>query len=51
MVGDNLWLGGGVVVCPGVGIGENTVVGAGAVGPGTCPPTWSPLAARVIRSL
>ena len=30
-VGDNVWLGGGVIVCPGVSIGENTVVGAGAV--------------------
>jgi maltose O-acetyltransferase len=27
----NVWLGGGVIVCPGVTIGENTVVGAGAV--------------------
>ncbi|MFY7068230.1 sugar O-acetyltransferase [Nocardiopsis changdeensis] len=30
-IGDNVWLGGGVIVCPGVSIGENTVVGAGAV--------------------
>ena len=30
-LGDNVWLGGGVVVCPGVTIGDNTVVGAGAV--------------------
>jgi maltose O-acetyltransferase len=30
-VGDNVWLGGGVIICPGVNIGENTVVGAGAV--------------------
>jgi maltose O-acetyltransferase len=30
-IGDNVWLGGGVVVLPGVSIGENTVVGAGAV--------------------
>ena len=30
-IGDNVWLGGGVVVCPGVTIGEDTVVGAGAV--------------------
>ena len=30
-IGDNAWLGGGVIVCPGVTIGENTVVGAGAV--------------------
>ena len=28
---DNVWLGGGVIVCPGVTIGEHTVVGAGAV--------------------
>ena len=28
---DNVWLGGGVIVCPGVTIGEDTVVGAGAV--------------------
>jgi maltose O-acetyltransferase len=26
-----VWLGGGVIVCPGVTIGENTVVGAGSV--------------------
>jgi len=30
-VGNNVWLGGGATVCPGVSIGENTVVGAGAV--------------------
>ncbi|HEU5129933.1 MAG TPA: sugar O-acetyltransferase [Glycomyces sp.] len=30
-IGDNVWLGGGVIVCPGVSIGDNTVVGAGAV--------------------
>jgi maltose O-acetyltransferase len=28
---DNVWLGGGVIVLAGVAIGENTVVGAGAV--------------------
>jgi maltose O-acetyltransferase len=28
---DNVWLGGGVIVCPGVTIGQDTVVGAGAV--------------------
>lgn len=28
---DGVWLGGGVIVCPGVTIGENTVVGAGGV--------------------
>ncbi len=30
-IADNVWLGGGSIVCPGVTIGENTVVGAGAV--------------------
>jgi maltose O-acetyltransferase len=30
-IGDNVWLGGGVVVCPGVTIGDDTVVGAGSV--------------------
>ena len=30
-IGDGVWLGGGVIVCPGVTIGDNTVVGAGSV--------------------
>jgi maltose O-acetyltransferase len=30
-IGNNVWLSGGVIVCPGVTIGDNTVVGAGAV--------------------
>lgn len=30
-IGDNVWLGGGVIVCPGVRIGDNAVVGAGSV--------------------
>ena len=30
-LGNNVWLGGGVIVCPGVTIGDNTVVGAGSV--------------------
>jgi maltose O-acetyltransferase len=30
-IADNVWLGAGVIVCPGVSIGEDTVVGAGAV--------------------
>jgi NDP-sugar pyrophosphorylase family protein len=30
-IGDNVWLGGGAIVCPGVAIGEDTVVGAGSV--------------------
>jgi maltose O-acetyltransferase len=30
-IGNGVWLGAGVLVCPGVTIGENTVVGAGSV--------------------
>ena len=30
-IGDNVWLGGGAIVLPGVTIGSDTVVGAGAV--------------------
>ena len=30
-IGDNVWLGGNTVVCPGVHIGSNTVIGAGSV--------------------
>ena len=30
-IGDSAWLGGGAIICPGVTIGENTVVGAGSV--------------------
>lgn len=30
-IGAGVWLGGAVVVCPGVTIGENSVIGAGAV--------------------
>eukprot|EP00698_Gefionella_okellyi_P018414 TRINITY_DN5514_c0_g1_i1.p1 TRINITY_DN5514_c0_g1~~TRINITY_DN5514_c0_g1_i1.p1 ORF type:complete len:197 (+),score=31.57 TRINITY_DN5514_c0_g1_i1:107-697(+) len=30
-IGENVWLGGRVVVCPGVSIGDNCVIGAGSV--------------------
>lgn len=30
-IGRNVWLGGGVIVCPGVTIGDNTTIGAGSV--------------------
>ncbi|MDF1489058.1 sugar O-acetyltransferase [Tessaracoccus caeni] len=30
-LGENVWLGGGVIVCPGVTIGDNSVIGAGSV--------------------
>ncbi|WP_176582876.1 sugar O-acetyltransferase [Streptomyces marincola] len=52
-IGDNVWLGGGVIVCPGVTIGENTVVGAGAVVvkdlPANVVAVGNP--ARVVRSV
>lgn len=31
VIGDNVWLGGSAVVCPGVHIGNNVVIGAGSV--------------------
>ncbi|GAB6987650.1 sugar O-acetyltransferase [Nocardioides pyridinolyticus] len=52
-IGDNVWLGGGVIVCPGVTIGANTVVGAGSVVtrdlPADVVAVGSP--AHVVRSL
>jgi len=30
-IGNNVWLGGSCVICPGVTIGHNTVIGAGSV--------------------
>jgi maltose O-acetyltransferase len=52
-IGDNVWLGGGVIVCPGVSIGADTVVGAGAVVTGDLPGrvVAAGTPARVIRSL
>ena len=37
-IGDNVWLGAGVVVLPGVTIGENSVIGAGSVVTRDIPP-------------
>jgi maltose O-acetyltransferase len=52
-IGDNVWLGGGAIVLPGVTIGENTVVGAGSVVPRDLPPNVVAVGnpARVVRSL
>ncbi|MFE7776517.1 sugar O-acetyltransferase [Streptomyces sp. NPDC057445] len=52
-IGDNVWLGGGVIVCPGVTIGENTVVGAGAVVTKDLPPGVLAVGnpARVVRRI
>ena len=53
VIGDNVWLGGGVIVCPGVTIGESCVIGAGSVVTRDIPPNslavGSP--ARVLRTL
>lgn len=50
---DNVWLGGGVIVCPGVTIGRNSVVGAGAVVVHSLPSDVLAVGtpARVIRDL
>ncbi|GIG20228.1 maltose O-acetyltransferase [Cellulomonas chitinilytica] len=52
-IGDNVWLGGGVIVCPGVTIGDNTVVGAGAVVTTDLPANVLAVGnpARVVRSI
>ena len=52
-IGDNVWLGGGVIVCPGVTIGENTVVGAGAVVPKDLPGNVVAVGnpARIVREI
>jgi maltose O-acetyltransferase len=48
---DGVWLGGGVIVLPGVTIGENTVVGAGSVVSRDLPPNVVAVGnpARVLR--
>lgn len=52
-IANNVWLGGGVIVCPGVTIGENSVVGAGAVVTRDIPPNVVAVGnpARVIRTI
>jgi maltose O-acetyltransferase len=52
-IGDNAWLGGGVVVCPGVTIGRDTVVGAGSIVTRDLPPGVLAVGnpARVVRSV
>jgi len=50
---DNVWLGGSVVVCPGVTIGANSIIGAGAVVTRDIPANSIAVGnpARVIRAL
>lgn len=52
-IGDNVWMGGGVIVCPGVTIGANTVIGAGSVVTKDIPPNVFAAGnpCRVIRDL
>ncbi|WP_338697643.1 sugar O-acetyltransferase [Streptomyces sp. Q6] len=52
-LGDNVWLGGGVIVCPGVTIGDNSVIGAGAVVTRDIPANVVAVGnpARVVREL
>lgn len=52
-IGDNVWLGGNTVVCPGVHIGNNVVIGAGSVVTKDIP-DWTIAAGnpcRVIRKI
>jgi maltose O-acetyltransferase len=52
-IGRNVWLGGAVVVCPGVTIGDDTVVGAGSVVTSDLPAGVLAVGnpARVVRSI
>ena len=52
-IGDNVWLGGGVIVCPDVTIGNNCVIGAGSVVTRSIPPNSLAMGspARVVRAL
>lgn len=52
-IGDNTWLGAGVIICPGVTIGRNTVIGAGSVVTRAVPDhvLAAGTPARVIREL
>lgn len=53
VIEDNVWLGGGVIVLPGVTIGENSVIGAGAVVTRSIPKDSVAVGnpARVIKSV
>lgn len=52
-IGANVWLGAGAIVCPGVTIGDDTVVGAGAVVTRDLPPAVVAVGtpARVLREI
>jgi acetyltransferase-like isoleucine patch superfamily enzyme len=52
-VGNNIWIGAGSIILPGVNLGDNVVVGAGSVVTksfkGNCIIAWNP--AKIIRKL
>lgn len=52
-IGNNAWLGGGVIVCAGVTIGEDSVIGAGSVVTRDIPPRVLAVGnpCRVVREL
>lgn len=53
IIGDNVWIGGNTVICPGVHIGNNVVIGAGSVVTKDIP-DWSIAAGnpcRVLRTI
>ena len=52
-IGDNVWIGGNTVICPGITIGDNCVIGAGSVVTKDIP-AWTVAAGnpcRVIRRI
>ncbi len=52
-IGDNVWIGDSAIVCKGVSIGANSIVGAGSVVTGPVPPNCIAAGnpARVVREL
>jgi maltose O-acetyltransferase len=53
VIGEDIWIGGGAIICPGVRVGDRTVIGAGSVVTRDLPPdvfaAGNPC--RVVRSL
>lgn len=53
IIGDDVWIGGGAIICPGVEIGAGTTIGAGSVVTKSIPPNVFAAGnpCRVIRTL